>query len=143
VLRLDTKAPEHEIFTATLDAIHEQDAASDAEKVRRLFEYYRAGGLAVAGAQETLEALTNGQVDELLISASLERTHPDEEPVDAILAPEIPDAGGSTATDDPRPVLLADLLVTKAKQTSAGISFIEDAALLEAVDGVGAFLRWV
>jgi peptide subunit release factor 1 (eRF1) len=143
VLRLDTKAPEHEILSATLDSIREQDAVTDAEKVHRLFEYYRAGGLAVTGSQETLEALANGQVDELLISAALERTHAEEEPVDAILAPEIPDQAGSTETDDPRPVLLADLLVTKAKQTSARVSFIQDANLLAGVDGVGAFLRWV
>ena len=143
VLRLDTKAPEHEIFEATLEAIQEQDAATDAEKVARLFEYYRAGGLAVTGPEKTLEALANGQVDELLISASLERTHAEEEPVEAILAPEIPDGEGSTETDEPRPVLLADLLVTKAKQTSAGVSFIQDAGLLAGVDGVGAFLRWV
>jgi peptide subunit release factor 1 (eRF1) len=143
VLRLDTKAPDHEIFEATLEAIQEQDAATDAEKVKRLFEYYRARGLAVVGPEKTLEALANGQVDELLISASLERTHAEEEPVEAILAPEVPDAEGSTATDEPRPVLLADLLVTKAKQTSAGVCFIEDANLLASVDGVGAFLRWV
>lgn len=142
ILRLDTKAPEHEIFDSTIEAIREQDAATDAEKAQRLFEYYRAGGLAVVGPQDTLEALANGQVDELLISASLERSHPEEEPVDAILAPEIPDSAGSTATDEPRPALLADLLVTKAKQTSARVSFIEDANLLAAVDGVGAFLRW-
>ncbi len=143
VLRFDAKAPEHEIFEATLEAIQEQDAATDAEKVKRLFEYYRAGGLAVTGPEKTLEALANGQVDELLISASLERTHAEEEPVEAILAPEIPDAEGSTETEEPRPALLADLLVTKAKQTSARVSFIEDAELLAGVDGVGAFLRWV
>jgi peptide subunit release factor 1 (eRF1) len=143
VLRLDTKAPEHEIFDATLEAIQEQDAATDAEKVQRLFEYYRAGGLAVTGPEKTLEALANGQVDELLISAALERTHPEEEPVDAILAPEIPDPAGSTETEEPRPVLIADLLVTKAKQTAAKISFIEDGNLLAPVDGVGAFLRWL
>jgi peptide subunit release factor 1 (eRF1) len=143
VLRLDTKAPEHEILAATLDSVREQDAVTDAEKVQRLFEYYRAGGLAVTGSQETLEALANGQVDELLISAALERTHAEEEPVEAILAPEIPDPAGSTETDDPRPVLLADLLVTKAKQTSARVSFMQDPNLLAAVDGVGAFLRWV
>lgn len=141
-IRLGNKAPDAEIFEATFEAIRQQDAATDADKVNRMFEYYRAGGLAVAGQQETLEALANGQVDELLISASLERTHEAEEPVDAILAPEIPDAAGSTATDDPRPVLIADLLVTKAKQTAANVSFIEDAGLLASVDGVGAFLRW-
>jgi hypothetical protein len=32
--------------------------------------------------------------------------------------------------------------VTKAKQTDARVSFIQDAALLAEIDGVGAFLRW-
>jgi peptide subunit release factor 1 (eRF1) len=116
VMRLDTKAPEQEIFEATLEAIREKDAARDAEKVHRLFELYRARGLAIAGVKETLQMLDNGQVDELLISASLDR--------------------------DGAPEELSDRLVTKAKQTSARVSFIEDAALLGAVEGVGAFLRW-
>ena len=141
-VRLKSNASEQELFEATLNAIREQDAATDAEKVQRVFEQFRSGGLAVTGPQETLEALTNGQVDELLLSASLERTHAEEEPVDAILAPEIPDSGGGTESDEPRPVLIADLLVTRAKQTSARVSFIEDPALLAGVDGVAAFLRW-
>ncbi len=141
-MRLDTKAPDHEIFEATLEVLREKDAATDREKVDQLFERYRAGGLGVAGPQDTLEALANGQVDELLISASLERTHSEPEPVEAILAPEIPDSAGSTETEEPRPALLADLLVTKAGQTAARVSFIEDPALLEPVGGVGAFLRW-
>jgi hypothetical protein len=32
--------------------------------------------LAVAGLQETLEALANGQVDELLTRGALEKSHP-------------------------------------------------------------------
>jgi peptide subunit release factor 1 (eRF1) len=141
-LRLDIKASDQQVFEATLEAMRKQDADTDAQKVERMFNEYRRGGLACAGPQETLEALTNGQVDELLISAALEQAHPEEEPVDAILAPEVPDPSGSTETDEPRPVLLPDLLVTKAKQTDATVTFIEDAELLSHVDGVGAFLRW-
>ena len=89
-----------------------------------------------------LEALANGQVDELLISAALERTHGEEQEIDAILAPEVPDSGGGTESDEPRSVLIADLLVTKAKQTDARVTFIEDPELLKDVEGVGAFLRW-
>lgn len=142
LLQVDTKASDQQVLTATLDALRQQDAVQDAEKVKRLFEQYRAGGLAVVGPQETLEALANGQVDELLLSTNLEQTHTEEEPIDAILAPEIPDPQGSTETEEPRAVLMADLLVTKAKQTDAKVHFIEDPALLESVDGVGAFLRW-
>ena len=142
VVKLDLKASDQEVFQATLDRMREEDAKTDAEKVERLFREYRARGLAVVGPQDTLEALANGQVDELLLSTALEQSHAEEEPVEAILAPEAPDASGSTETDEPRPVLLADLLVTKAKQIDAQVTFIQDAGLLAEVDGVGAFLRW-
>jgi len=89
----------------------------------------------------TLEALVNRQVDELLISATLDETHPLSEEVEAILAPESPDAEGGAASEEPRSASLPDLLVTKAKQTAASVTFIEDAALLEAAGGVAAFLR--
>jgi peptide subunit release factor 1 (eRF1) len=142
VVKLDLKASDQDVFQATLERMREEDAKTDAEKVDRLFREYRARGLAVVGPQDTLEALANGQVDELLVSTALEQSHPEEEPVEAILAPESPDASGSTETDEPRPVLLADLLVTKAKQIDAKVTFIQEAGLLMEVDGVGAFLRW-
>jgi peptide subunit release factor 1 (eRF1) len=141
-MKLDLKSSDQEVFQATLERMREEDAKTDAEKVERLMREYRARGLACVGSQETLEALANGQVDELLISAQMEVTHAEEEPVDAILAPEVPDSGGGTESDEPRSVLMADLLVTKAKQTDARVSFIQDGSLLESVDGVGAFLRW-
>jgi peptide subunit release factor 1 (eRF1) len=103
---------------------------------------YRARGLAVIGLHETLEALANGQVEELLISGAIEENHPQPEEVEAILAPEIPDAEGGTESEEPRQASVPDLLVTKAKQTGATVTFIEDAALLESTGGVGAFLRW-
>lgn len=141
-IKLDIRASEQEVFAATLDKIRELDAKTDAEKVARMFEEYRGRGLAVVGPEATLEALTNGQVDELLISVALEAQRPAQEPVDAIIAPEIPDSTGGTDSDEPREASLPDLLVTKAGQTSATVSFIEDASLLESVGGVGAFLRW-
>ena len=141
-LKLDLKASDTEVFTATFERMREEDAKTDAEKVARLLREYRARGLAVVGPDETLEALANGQVDELVVSASLEETHGEELPVDAVLAPEIPDSTGGTESDEPRCVLLADLLVTKAKQTDATITFIQDPELLAGVNGVGAFLRW-
>jgi peptide subunit release factor 1 (eRF1) len=142
VLKLDLKASDQEVFEATLGRMREEDAKTDAGKVERLFREYRARGLACVGAQDTLEALANGQVDELLISGALEQSHAGEQAVDAVLAPEVPDSTGGTDSDEPRQVLLPDLLVTKARQTDARISFIEDPALLAEVEGVGAFLRW-
>ncbi len=141
-VKLDLKASDQEVFEATLERMREEDAKSDSEKVDRLMREYRSRGLACVGPESTLEALANGQADELLISVALEQEHPAEEPVDAILAPEVPDSGGGTESDEPRIVLLPDLLVTKARQTDATVTFIEDPALLAEVGGVGAFLRW-
>jgi peptide subunit release factor 1 (eRF1) len=140
--KIANHASEQEIFSATIDTIKEESAKTEAEKVNRLLEAYRARGLAVVGPEATLEALTNGQVDELLLSKLLERTNEEPVLIDAVVAPEIPDSSGGTESDQPREASLPDLLVTKATQTSAAITFIEDSTLLESVGGVGAILRW-
>ena len=141
VLRLDIKTPEHEILRATLEAMREKDARDDAEKVGRLLDEYRASGLAVVGVHDTLAALANGQVDELFLSASLEEVHDDEEEVGRTLVPGAPE-GGHDASPETRTVLLADELVTRARQSGARVNFIEDASLLNAVGGVAATLRF-
>jgi peptide subunit release factor 1 (eRF1) len=122
--------------------LQEQEVKTAAEKVDRLMNQHRARGLAVVRLHETLEALANGQVEELLISGALDGSHPLPEEVEAIFAPEIPDSEGGTETDEPRQASLPDLLATKAKQASTIVTFIEDATLLESTGGVGAFLRW-
>jgi peptide subunit release factor 1 (eRF1) len=142
VMKLDIHASSQDVLTATMEKLQEQEARTAAEKVERLMQEYRARGLAVVGLHETLEALANGQVEELLISGALEEGHPGPEEVEAIFAPEIPDAEGGTESEEPRQASLPDLLVTKAKQTDAAVTFLEDAALLESTGGVGAFLRW-
>jgi len=142
VLRLDLKSSDQEVFETTLQRMREEDARSDADKVERMMVQYRARGLACVGPEDTLAALANGQVDEVLISANLEQEHAEPESVEAVLAPEIPDSEGGTESDEPRQVLLADLLVTRAGQTDARVTFIEDPELLSEVGGVGAFLRW-
>jgi len=78
VLRLEMTASEREVYEATLAAMREQDARDDADKVQRMLNAYRSGGLGVAGRRATRAALENGQVEELLISATLERDLADE-----------------------------------------------------------------
>lgn len=141
VLRLDIKTPEHEVLRATFEAMREQDARDDAEKVGQLLDEYRAGGLAVVGVHDTLAALANGQVDDLFLSASLEEIHDDEEALGRTLVPGAPkDADGASA--ETRTVMVTDELVTRARQIGARINFIEDASLLSAVGGVAATLRF-
>jgi len=142
VMKLDIHASEQDILTATLKKLQEQEARTAEEKVERLMDQYRARGLAVVGLHETLEALVNGQVEELIVSGTLEEHHPRLEEVEAVLAPEIPDADGGTESEEPRQASLPDLLLTKARQTGAAVTFVEDSPLLESVGGAGAFLRW-
>jgi peptide subunit release factor 1 (eRF1) len=63
---------------------------------------------------------------------------------DAALAePAIPpESAGEPADAAPEVVRLADELITKAKQTSARITFIEDPELLADYGGVAALLRF-
>src|SRR5205823_9964852 len=96
---------------------------TDREMVEAAAGAYRAGGLGVVGPDATLLALTNGQADELLITASLARLQPlRQTPVadlalanDAALAePAVePAAAGEPAAADMGIVRLADELVRK------------------------------
>jgi peptide subunit release factor 1 (eRF1) len=133
VIKLDIHASEQDLLTAALARLQQHEARTTAEKVDHLMQQYRARGLAAAGPEETLAALANGQVDELLISGGL-----DEEPT----RPEAPEAAGETKGEEPQPSSMPDTLVTKARQTGATVTFVEDPALLESVGGVAAFLRW-
>jgi len=116
VVKLDIRAPQHEILNTTLAALREKDARTDGERVEALLNAYRAGGLACVGAEKVRKAFELGQVDELMIAGT----------PDVIEGPE-----GT-----------ADELVAQAARTSAKVSVIENASLLEPVGGVGAFLRF-
>lgn len=141
VLRLDIKTPEHAVLKATMDSLHEHNLQTDAEKVRQLFDDYRAGGLAVVSWKDTVAAIERGQVDELFLSASAREIRTDEEDLDnAALYQESSDTPPDSDTDSS--VMPADLLVTLARQTGARVTFIEDTPLLSSVGGVGAMLRY-
>jgi peptide chain release factor subunit 1 len=131
VLRIDMKTPENEVFNATLEAMRQDDAKNDVEKVERLFNEFRSAGLGVVGAQDTLSALNNGQVDELILSAARKEIRSEQQ-----------DTEESPVGEGEQPPILADSLVTAAHQTSAKVTFIEDPTLLKEVGGVGALLRY-
>ncbi len=141
-----------EVIKAALDSMKKSNERTDREKVDAAVGAYRAGGLGVVGPDRTLLALTNGQVDELLITASLGSLGalPHSRAAEMAMAndaglvePAIePMAAGEAAQADVGTVRLADELVTKAQQTAARVTFIEDASLLEPFGGVAALLRY-
>lgn len=151
ILRLDIKTPEHEILKATMESLREDNIQTDAEKVRDLFDKYRAGGLATIGLRDTLDALALGQADELLLTATLKDILADEDSLSEIPSVSAMPAhshavSGTLAAravgSDLSAAAVADALVARARLTGAAITFIEDTMLLKDVGGGGAFLRY-
>ena len=146
-------ASQGDVVSRTLATMRELDTRTDRDLVNAAVGAYRGGGLGVVGPDATLLALGNGQVDELLITASLGRMGglQGTPAADIALANDSaalgepvvePAAAGETAAADMGVVRLADELVRKAQQTSARIQFVEDATLLEPYGGVAATLRY-
>lgn len=132
--------PEHELFEESLKAFRRHDSLTDMEKLERLLNEFRADDLGVAGVPDTLAALSNGQVEEMLIVSSADKLAYDEEEVKKVLELYEPD-GELPPALDPRTV--ADELVRRANTLSAArVTFIEDDTRLQQVGGVGALLRY-
>ena len=148
-LKLDAKAPLEEILEATVEAMGRLSERTEREKVEAAIGGYRSGNLGVIGPEATLEALIKGQVDELLLTANMDALR-NVSPRTAAMAndstllePAVETtAGGEAAHADPGIVRLADELVTRAMQTGAKVTFIEDAELLQPHGGVAALLRF-
>jgi peptide chain release factor subunit 1 len=149
-VRLEAHASADAIVKRTQEAIQQLNDRTDREKVEAAVGAYRAGGLGVVGPEDTLAALLKGQVDELLISSTMQQMQrvPIGETIgsanDAAIAEAAiaPVSAGEPADSDPDVVRLADELITRAKQTGAKITFIEDGALLKDYGGVAALLRF-
>ena len=139
----DRTAGEAEILAASLEALREKDAETDAEKVDELLGAWRSGGLGVAGPESTMSALQLGQVDELIIAATPDTLKPMQKlPDDAAPGTVAAETSAPHGAADESRLKLSDELVTRAQQTGARIRFIEDASLLAGIGGVGALLRF-
>ena len=143
IVRMDINAPDHEVLKGTLDALRAKDDQTDKEHVEAMLGAWRAGGLAVVGPEDTLEALQMGQVEELIISARPTAVRRAETlPPGTTPGPVEVDTSAPNAQLDTERLKIADELVTKAQATSARIRFIENEDLLLDVGGVGALLRF-
>lgn len=140
-MNLDIDTPEHEILDMSQALLREHDAETDAEKVTRLFDEYRSGNLGTVGVPNTLVAFAGGQIEELLITAHARDIDYSERKVERVLAAFDPE-GARTEIDASETRVVADELIRRAQDTGARVTFIEDAALLAEVGGVGALLRY-
>jgi peptide subunit release factor 1 (eRF1) len=142
VIKLQRHAQAASILEDTLASIRANAAESDADKVQELFDEWQSGGLGVAGPEATLRAFEMGQVEELIITSSVDTLKPVQKlPQDSAADMRADTSAPQGALDEGRLNLSAEL-IKRAQQTAARIRFIEDATLLEEVGGVGALLRF-
>jgi peptide subunit release factor 1 (eRF1) len=139
-LSLSIDTPEHELLQESLKAFHAKDSLTDMQNVEKFLGEFRGDNLAVAGVPDTLAALSNGQVEELIIASSSGKLKYDEDEVKQVLDAYQAIAAGPEVLNEKS---IADELVRRARQlSSARVTFIEDATRLEQVGGVGALLRY-
>jgi peptide subunit release factor 1 (eRF1) len=151
-VRMNLHTPEEQLIESALDALKRARSQSEREKVEAAVGAFRSGGLGVVGPHDTLEALIKGQVDELLITANLRELQPvgaltpstASDSLEAVLSEPVlePVSAGEPAEARDETVRLADELVTKAAQTGARITFVQDPRLLGDCGGVAAILRF-
>ena len=151
-VRIDKDASLADVMQTTLEAMKSVREQTERDKVDAAVGAYRAGGLGVVGPEDTLDALIKGQVEELLVTASLRQLHGlsggstagDALANDAVAAEPLVEsaAAGEAAQADPDAVRLADELIGRAAQTSARITFVEDPDLLAEYGGAAALLRF-
>ena len=146
-VRLDKDASLDQIVSTSLDAMKRAQEQTERDKVEEAVGGYRSGGLGVVGPEATLDALVKGQVDELLMTVDLRELQGLRGAATKGLvmandgSPE-PVLAGEAAQAPAEAVKLADELVTKAAQTSARITFVQDPGLLSEYGGVAGLLRF-
>ena len=137
---------EAEIRDATHEAMKMENATRDKEKVERMFGAAKAAaGLGCLGVEKTLEALSNGQVEELLISADFASIEYSAKKVKKVLKNYAPGDDNSSTDELPdakETGQVADELIVRALNSAAKIIFIEDESMLKEAGGVGAVLRY-
>ncbi|MDQ3799920.1 MAG: hypothetical protein M3384_10740 [Acidobacteriota bacterium] len=141
-LSLPVTTSQDELFEATQVTLQQYNTTSDMEKIQQLLEQNYDGGLGVVGVEKTLEALQNGQVQELFLSANLDVIRYNRKKVAKVLEAYAPGADEDELPNAQDSVEVVDELVRQALASADNITFIEDENLLKDYGGVGALLRY-
>lgn len=140
-IRLDVKTPEDEVLEAAEQAIRQSDTLKDKEKIDYLKEQNYDGGFGVVGVEKTLEALANGQVQELYLSAHFDKIKYNAKKVGEVLEAYAPGEDGEMPHISEAGEII-DELIRRGVESADTIRFIEDENLMKGTGGVGAILRY-
>jgi peptide chain release factor subunit 1 len=140
-VRLEIETPEHEIIDQASRVIKRNDTVEDRKKIEEIKEKDYSEGKAVTGVAATFEALANGQIQELFVTAKFDEIEYDNNEVKRILKTYAPgEEGDLPSVQNPRQI--ADDLISRTFESADKIHFIEDETLLKDVGGVAALLRF-
>jgi hypothetical protein len=133
----------HEILRRTIDVVRDIEVRDGRRLADTALDRYRAGGLATIGLDPTIEALNREQVDRLLMTEALNGEVGWQCPDCRVLGrrpnPELCPFCGSPM---PEEIDLREAMVRRAERTGRRVEIVEGHTELEALEGVGALLRY-
>jgi peptide subunit release factor 1 (eRF1) len=135
-----------EIYEKTREVVTTERAVLEQKKIEQLNDAAKSSAqMGTLGVEETLEALANGQAEELIIASNIDSIDYSKKKVKKILKAYEPGDDNAppeaaSAVDDA--VEISDQLIIRAINTGARITFIKDESLLANDGGVGAILRF-
>lgn len=141
--RIPIEASAHEILRRTISVVRDTEANDSRRMADTVINRFRAGGLAVAGLEPTIEALNRDQVDQLLLAESFDGETGWQCPQCRVLGRQPRPAAcpfcQAPLTED---IDLREAMVHRTERTGRRVEIVESHPELEALDGVGALLRY-
>lgn len=135
-----------EIQEKSLEVVNFETATLQMKKIEQLNDAAKSSAkMGTLGVEDTLRALANGQVEELIVASDLDSIDYSKKKVKKILKDYEP--GDDTAPADAESAIgdaasITDQLIVRAINTAARVTFVKDHSLLENEGGVGAILRF-
>jgi rubrerythrin len=140
---ISIEADKHAILERTIDVVRRSEAEDSRRLAETVVNRFRAGGLAVAGLDPTIEALNEERVDVLLLHEGFDGESGWQCPQCRVLgrAPA-PGECPFCQTPVPEPIDLREAMVRRAERTGRSVEIVEEHETLAALEGVGATLRY-
>jgi protein required for attachment to host cells len=136
-------ASAHQILARTIEVVRRTEADDSRKLADTAVDRFRAGGLAVAGLEPTIEALNLEQVDRLLLAEGFDGASGWQCAECRVMGlPPAPTECPFCGTPLPAEIDLREAMVRRAERTGRRVEIVEGHAGLEGLDGVAALLRY-
>lgn len=142
--RIPVETSAHEILQKTVEMIRGVEAKDSRRLADTLIDRFRAGGLAVAGLDPTIEALNMENVDQLLLIEAFNGDRRGWQCAECRVLGlgEMPAACPFCDAPMPQEIDLREAMVRRAERIGRKVEIVEGDHELERLDGVGALLRY-